>query len=67
LKIFLDIGVGEAAIVQMDKESRWGDGSSRKKGANRFKDHLVFGFQESVLAEGLDDSLTLLARGILGA
>jgi hypothetical protein len=67
LKIFVDVGVREAAIVQMDKELRCGDGASRKEGANRFKDHLMLRLQENVLAEGLDKLLAPLAWGLFVA
>jgi hypothetical protein len=67
LKVFVDVGVREAAIVQMDTELRCGDGASRKEGANRFKDHLMLRFEEIVLAEGLDKFLAPLAWGLLVA
>ncbi len=42
-----------------------GNGTSRKQGADRFKDDLMFRLDESMLVEGLHKSLPLTARGRL--
>jgi hypothetical protein len=62
LKIFFDIRIGEAAIVQVDTQLLDGNGAARKEGVDRFKDDLMLGLHESVLGESLYDSLPALTR-----
>jgi hypothetical protein len=62
LKIFFDIRIGEAAIVQVDTQLLDGNGAARKEGVDRFKDDLMLRLDESVLGESLNDSLPALTR-----
>lgn len=65
LKIWFDVRVGEATIVQMDAKVRHGDGATRKKGADRFEDDLMLGFGENVPAKRMQEVLPFFARGRL--
>jgi hypothetical protein len=63
LKIFFYVRVRETAIVQVQAQLRRGKRASRKQSADRFKDYLMLGLDERVLAEGLQQPFSFLARG----
>jgi hypothetical protein len=65
LEIFFDVRVRKAAIVHVDTQLRRGNGATRKKDADRFKDGLMLRLDERARAERLQESLPVFARGRL--
>ena len=62
LKIFFDVGVGEATIGQMDAQLRGRNGATRKKRADRSEDDLMLRFDEIIWMQGIHEPLAFFAR-----